>query len=110
MDTPFWLEGPVRPVENKTLGHADVAIIGAGITGCSCALELARNGVAVSVHDERGIAHGASGRNGGFALRGGAAGYDVARESEGADAAPERRRRTQAALARLESLASNALR
>jgi len=37
----------------------------------------------VRVHDARGIAEGASGRNGGFALRGGAARYDVARETYG---------------------------
>jgi hypothetical protein len=40
----------------------------------------------VRVHEARGIAEGASGRNGGFALRGGAARYDVARETYG----PER--------------------
>ena len=38
------------------------------------------------VHDARGIAEGASGRNGGFALGGGAARYDVARETYGASA------------------------
>ena len=38
------------------------------------------------MHDARGIAEGASGRNGGFALGGGAARYDVARETYGADA------------------------
>ena len=36
------------------------------------------------IHDARAIAEGASGRNGGFALAGGAARYDVARETYGA--------------------------
>lgn len=88
----------------------DVAVIGAGITGCSCALALARGGFRVRVHDARGIAEGASGRNGGFALCGGAARYDVAREAYGADAARELWRRTEAVLDRLESAAGAAFR
>ena len=45
-------------------------MIGGGVTGCSCALTLASNGVRVRLHEAREIAGGASGRNGGFALRG----------------------------------------
>ncbi|HET9093806.1 MAG TPA: FAD-dependent oxidoreductase [Solirubrobacteraceae bacterium] len=44
----------------------DVAIIGAGIVGCSTAYFLAREGVRVTVHDRAGIAAGASGRNNGL--------------------------------------------
>ncbi len=44
----------------------DVAIIGAGIVGCSTAYFLAREGVRVTVHDPVGIAAGASGRNNGL--------------------------------------------
>jgi glycine oxidase len=44
----------------------DVAIIGAGIVGCSAAYLLARAGRAVTVHDPAGIAAGASGRNNGL--------------------------------------------
>jgi gamma-glutamylputrescine oxidase len=110
MDTPFWLDEPTSPVEADSLGPVDVAIIGAGITGCACALELARSGLRVRVHDARGIAEGASGRNGGFALRGGAARYDVARETYGADAAKELWRRTEDALDRLELVAGESFR
>ena len=110
MDTPFWLDEPTRPVESGSQGKVDVAIIGAGITGVSCALALARGGLGVRVHDARGIAEGASGRNGGFALRGGAARYDVARETYGADAAKELWQRTEAALGRLEAAAGDAFR
>ncbi len=110
METPFWLDESVSPVAAKALDQADVAIIGAGITGCACALALARGGLRVRVHDARGIAEGASGRNGGFALRGGAARYDVARETYGADAARELWLRTEAALDRLESLAGDSFR
>ena len=96
--TPFWLAEPPPELEVAATDSADVAVIGAGITGCSAALALARGGLRVRVHDARGIAEGASGRNGGFALRGGAARYDVARETYGADAAQELWRRTEAAL------------
>src|SRR5213593_733719 len=107
---PFWLDEPMRPVAAGSQGEVDVAVIGAGITGVACALALARAGLRVRVHDARGIAEGASGRNGGFALRGGAARYDVARETYGVDQARALWQRTEAALDRLESLAGDAFR
>jgi len=110
MSTPFWLDEPAPAIEPPADGDVDVAIIGAGITGCSCALALARSGLRVRVHDERGIAEGASGRNGGFALRGGAARYDVARQTYGAAAAKELWQRTEDALERLEAAAGDAFR
>jgi glycine/D-amino acid oxidase-like deaminating enzyme len=110
VDTPFWLDEPTNPVDSGPEGAVDVAVIGAGITGVSCALALARGGLRVRLHDARGIAEGASGRNGGFALRGGAARYDVARETYGADAARELWLRTEAALDRLEAIAGDAFR
>lgn len=45
--------------------HVDVAIVGAGYTGLSTALELARRGVDVVVLEAETVAFGASGRNGG---------------------------------------------
>lgn len=107
---PFWLEedGPRVPVRERDA--VDVAIIGAGITGCSSALALARGGLSVRVHDARGIAEGASGRNGGFALRGPATRYDVARDTYGAEVARELWARTEGALDRLEALAGDAFR
>jgi gamma-glutamylputrescine oxidase len=110
MDTPFWLDDLHIDVPGTELDAVDVAIIGAGITGCACALALARGGRRVAVYDARGIAQGASGRNGGFALRGGAARYDVARETYGGVAARELWQRTEAALDRLANLAGNAFR
>jgi len=108
--TPFWLAEEAAPIEPRTLEAVDVEIIGAGITGCSAALELVRAGLRVRVRDERGIAEGASGRNGGFALRGGAARYDVARETYGVDAARALWRRTEAELAALEFAVGDAFR
>ena len=110
MNTPFWLDEPTPSVDAGSQDEVDVVIIGAGITGVACALALARGGLRVRVHDARGIAEGASGRNGGFALHGGAARYDVARETYGAEAAKELWRRTEGALDRLETVAGDAFR
>jgi gamma-glutamylputrescine oxidase len=64
----------------------------------------------VRVHDARGIAEGASGRNGGFALAGGAARYDVARETYGAERAASYWRWTEEALDRMVEVGGDALR
>ena len=44
----------------------DVIVVGAGVVGCSSAYRLAESGLSVLVVDQRGIASGASGRNGGM--------------------------------------------
>ena len=76
--TSYWLDEPAEPRATARLdGNADVAVVGGGVTGCSCALALAEAGLKVSLFEAREIAGGASGRNGGFALRGGAAPYPV---------------------------------
>ena len=86
----------------------DVAVVGGGITGCSCALTLAQAGLRVRLHEARQIAHGASGRNGGFALRGGAAPYDVTVASIGRDRASALWRWTEQALGRIQSIGAGA--
>ena len=84
----YWLLEPHEsPRVRPRAGTVDVAIVGGGITGLACALTVAHGGRSVRVHEAREVASGASGRNGGFALRGGAMAYDVAREWMGADAA-----------------------
>jgi DNA protecting protein DprA len=108
--TPFWLDEPRAHLEAPPSERVDVAVIGAGVTGCACALALAGGGSSVRVHDARGVAEGASGRNGGFALRGGAARYDVARETYGSDGARTLWQRTEAALDRLKALAGDTFR
>jgi gamma-glutamylputrescine oxidase len=50
--------------------RADVCVIGAGVTGASCAWRLLEHGVGVTVVDGRRAAAAASGRNGGFAVAG----------------------------------------
>ena len=107
---PYWLEDEAPTRRQVTHpGRVEVAIVGAGVTGCAAALRLAESGLSVRVHDQRGVAEGASGRNGGFALRGGASRYDIARETYGVDQARELWRWTEAALDRMAELAGDAL-
>src|SRR3954447_8360247 len=108
---PFWLEEEAASRPQVTHeGRVDVAIVGAGVTGCTAALRLAEAGLRVRVHDQRGVAEGASGRNGGFALRGGASRYDVARETYGAEQAAGLWHWTERALDRMSELAGDSLR
>jgi gamma-glutamylputrescine oxidase len=107
----YWLEDAVEPLPRPAWqGRADVIVIGGGVTGCSCALTLAEAGVRVRLLEAREVASGASGRNGGFALRGGAMAYDIAREQLGFAAASWLWRLTEAYLERLEALAGDAFR
>ena len=109
--TSYWLDEPTDPPASTRLsGKADVAVIGGGITGCSCALALAEAGLKVSLFEAREIAGGASGRNGGFALRGGAAPYPVLAESIGDEATADLWRWTESELDRLAVLAGDAFR
>lgn len=109
--TSYWLSEPSDPPPRVELsGPPDVAVVGGGITGCSCALALAEAGLKVRLYDAREIAGGASGRNGGFALRGGAAPYPVLVDSIGRDRTAELWRWTERAVAELADLAGEAFR
>jgi gamma-glutamylputrescine oxidase len=107
----FWLDEPAEPFPIRRLeGAVDVAIVGGGVTGCSCALTLARGGLRVRLHEAREVASGASGRNGGFALRGGAMPFDRAKEKLGQARAAALWRLTERNLDRMEELAGDAFR
>jgi glycine/D-amino acid oxidase-like deaminating enzyme len=107
----YWLSEPHEPLPPVELdGRPDVAVVGGGITGCSCALALAEAGLRVRLYEAREIAGGASGRNGGFALRGGAAPYPVMVDSIGRERAAALWRWTEAAVADLAELAGDAFR
>jgi glycine/D-amino acid oxidase-like deaminating enzyme len=106
----FWLREPAEPRPQVTVDAPDVEIVGAGITGISAALTLAERGARVRVHDGREVAGGASGRNGGFALRGGAMAYHEAREWLGAELARAYWRETERHMHRLAPLAGDAWR
>jgi glycine/D-amino acid oxidase-like deaminating enzyme len=108
---PYWLAESLDPLPQHRLDRPpDVAVVGGGITGCSCALALAEAGLGVRLYDAREIAGGASGRNGGFALRGGAAPYPVLVESIGRDRTAELWRWTERELGELARLADDAFR
>ena len=109
--TSYWLAEPHDPLPRVRLdGDVDVAVVGGGITGCSCALALAEAGLRVRLFDAREIAGGASGRNGGFALRGGAAPYPVLVDSIGRERAAMLWRWTEKELAVLAEAAGDAFR
>ena len=111
MSGPYWLEDPLEArADRRHDGPVDVAVVGGGVTGCACARVLAEAGLRVRLHEAREVAGGASGRNGGFALRGGAAPYDVAAESIGRERAGAYWRSTEQALDRMEALAGDAFR
>jgi gamma-glutamylputrescine oxidase len=106
----WWLDEEAPALPRVRVESPDVEIVGAGITGISASLTLAAAGLRVRVHDARRVAEGASGRNGGFALRGGAMPYDRAREWLGAERASEYWRMTEEYLGGLAALAGDALR
>jgi glycine/D-amino acid oxidase-like deaminating enzyme len=61
--------GHTYPTLSESI-DADVAVIGAGITGLSTALHLARAGANVAVLEAEHVGFGASGRNGGQVIAG----------------------------------------
>ena len=97
-------------VSRPLSGVADVEIVGGGVTGISCALTLAQAGKRVRLHEARAVASGASGRNGGFALRGGAMAYDSACEWLGREQAADYWRLTEAYVGRMGKLGGGAFR
>jgi glycine/D-amino acid oxidase-like deaminating enzyme len=109
--TPFWLDRPLPEIPpGDATGPVDVVVVGGGVTGCSAALTLARGGLRVRLLEAREIAGGASGRNGGFALRGLKAGYDDARTTLGRDVAASLWELTEHSLDTMSALAGDALR
>jgi gamma-glutamylputrescine oxidase len=107
----LWLEEAREPIRSRELtGTVDVEIVGGGVTGCAAALTLARAGRRVRLHDAREIAGGASGRNGGFALRGGAMPFHEAARDHGTATAQLLWESTERALVAIAELAGDAFR
>src|SRR6185295_2501681 len=69
VSTPYWWEHapPVSLRRADVQARSDVVIVGAGYTGLSAALTLARAGRSVQVFDKMRPGEGASTRNGGIA-------------------------------------------
>jgi gamma-glutamylputrescine oxidase len=109
--TPYWLDEPAPSFAHaNATERVDVGIVGAGVTGCACALALAEAGLRVRIVDARRVAEGASGRNGGFALRGTAAAYDEVVASFGRERALALWRWTEEEIDAIERLAGDAFR
>jgi gamma-glutamylputrescine oxidase len=107
----YWLEESAQPLRVTRLdGPPDVEIVGGGVTGCACALALASRGARVRLYEAREVGTGASGRNGGFALRGGAMPYDAAVARFGRAGARALWRLTEDGLRRMAELAGDAFR
>jgi gamma-glutamylputrescine oxidase len=111
MTSSYWLAEQRPRLDVPRLdGRADVALVGGGVTGCACARVLAQAGLRVRLHEAREIASGASGRNGGFALRGGPPTYEAARAQLGREQARALWELTERYLDRLAELAGDAFR
>jgi glycine/D-amino acid oxidase-like deaminating enzyme len=66
---PFWLDHPDAPAARPPLegvAHADLVVVGGGLTGLWAALQAAEAGERVVLLEGERLAFGASGRNGGF--------------------------------------------
>lgn len=110
MTPSYWLSEPTTPFSSVAVDDPEVVVVGAGVTGCAAALRLAQAGKRVRIVDAREVAGGASGRNGGFALRGMPAAFDVTAESVGEDTARDLMAWTERAIDTIESLAGDAFR
>jgi glycine/D-amino acid oxidase-like deaminating enzyme len=88
--TSYWLD-TAAPFASSTPGGpegaADVAIVGAGFTGLSAALALAKKGAKVVVLEAGRVASAASGRNGGMCNNGFAQDYCAMASRLGAERA-----------------------
>src|SRR5437868_1346010 len=84
MTVSYWLDSNGA----KSTEEVDVAIVGGGIMGACCAYWLSkRTGLKTVLLEGQRRAWGASGRNGGFVLRGIVAYYDQAVQKYGRDMA-----------------------
>jgi glycine/D-amino acid oxidase-like deaminating enzyme len=88
--TSYWLDvsqpfdrGSQKPLE----GRYDVAVVGAGLTGSSAALALAKKAARIALLEAETVGNAASGRNGGMCNNRFAQNYAVMAGKNGMDAA-----------------------
>ncbi len=107
---PYWQDTAVPSGDYRRTPvpeQVDVAIIGAGFTGLSAAVEFAKQGASVVVLERHTVGWGASGRNGGMATTGLAISFNTAVKRYGGARAVEMFREYNDAIDTIEKLVSN---
>lgn len=99
MTVSLWQRTPKHTTE-----QCDVAIIGAGISGLSAAIELERRGISAIILEADYAGSKASGRNAGFLIRGASENYSLASDELGRDTAKHLWNWTQENLVGLKAL------
>ena len=102
--TPIWDDAGVSRARLAQAIETEVCVIGAGVAGLSTAWHLARRGIGCTVVEMATVASGASGRNGGFLVPGGAVGHADAHARYGGRIARRTRQATHEALATIREL------
>jgi glycine/D-amino acid oxidase-like deaminating enzyme len=106
--TSYWLDScePFRGAATHPVqGSCDVAVIGAGFTGSSAALALAKKGARVVMLEAETVGNAASGRNGGMCNNGFAQDYGMMSARLGTEVANRLYRAFDAAVDTVERLA-----
>ncbi|MBJ2155537.1 NAD(P)/FAD-dependent oxidoreductase [Variovorax sp. IB41] len=104
---PYWLDTAPKFTAAQTeapSGDVDVAVVGAGFTGLSAAIALAKKGASVAVFDADAIGSAASGRNGGMCNNGFAQDYAALSGRLGRERANMLYRAFDAGVCKVESL------
>lgn len=85
---PYWLDIPYTPRPAlQSDAHADVVVVGAGITGVSVAYHCTKAGLKTILIEKDTIAYGSGGRNGGMVVEGMESDFYAAVEKFGQDRA-----------------------
>lgn len=104
---PYWLDTAPKFTGGQSEapgGEVDVAVVGAGFTGLSAAIALAKKGASVAVFDAGLVGNAASGRNGGMCNNGFAQDYYALSTTLGRERANMLYRAFDAGVSKVESL------
>ena len=86
--TSYWQATyPIAPLGQALPAEVDLAVVGGGVLGAATAYFAACGGARVALLEQKGVAWGASGRNGGFITEGAALSYTSAIKRFGRDTA-----------------------